>query len=573
MRKLSIISALMLTSAVAFAQKPIVTEAHLQQFMEAHSLTAPVMKKHTLERRAKGQNKTVAVKKAAPSDLVAKQPEGELKTYVGNLGGYYAIYGMILPGVDNGRAVDVVYGTDGHFYLKNPFSEFATGTWLKGSIDGDTITFDAQPIYYEPADEAYDETLCYAAKMKYGYVEDYGQNYWSLDEDDPSVKMVMRNDSIILVNNNGYAALGLFYSDGEWTGFGDYRKILTEQTDTPVMLPETATEGKDYVMSYGMYETGADTLSTKQQLVTLYKDGNDYYLTGLTGAGDSIYAKGTLADGKLTMESGQYMGLSKVETYNAARYFDYFQALGWKRVASYGNSYEDSTYVVKDITFDYDQAADRFAGEDNYMAVNGGKNKVNIVNSFKKPVLTPYTEMKAAPAKPGIYSVEDMYEDYGYSYIEADLTNTTENGDFLDTRNIYYTITVDGQPLTFYPDEYVNVEEEMTDVPYSFVDNEDFQTYKGRRVIYFFMTDYNVVTLTEYFIDSDGVKHYSETAVWMSEAYKNGISSQLANKDAKTTRFYDLSGRAVSTPAAGIYVKATTYSDGSVEMKKVVINR
>lgn len=565
---------MMFASAVSFAQKPIATEAQLQQFLEAHSLTTPVMKKHTLERQQKtSQAKPIVSLKAAPYDLVSKQPEGTLKTYVGNLGGYYSIYGYILPAVDNGRAVDVVYGTDGCFYLKNPFSEFATGTWLKGSIEGDTITFAAQPIYYEAADEAYDEMLCYAAKMTYGYVEDYGQNYWSLDLDDSSVKMVTRNDSIILVNDHGYTALGLFYEDGEWTGFGEYRKILTEQTDTPVTLPETAAEGKEYVMSYGIYETGADTLSTKQQLVTLYKDGNDCYLTDLTGTGDGIYAKGTLADGKMTMESGQYMGLSKTEAYNAARYFDYFQALGWKRVATYGNSYEDSTYAVKNITFDYDEAADRYTGENNYMAVNGGNTKVNVVSSFKKPVLTPYVEVKEAPAQPGIHSVEDMYEDYGYSYIEALLTNTTANGDFLDTRRIYYNIAIDDEEMTFYSDEYVNVEDEMTDVPYSFVDNEDFQTYKGRRVIYIFKTGFNKVTLTEYFVDSDGVKHYSEPAVWMSDAYKADVKNMLADKTTKATRYYDLSGRAVSNPAPGIYVKATTYTDGTTKMKKVVVNK
>ena len=99
--------------------------------------------------------------------------------------------------------------------------------------------------------------------------------------------------------------------------------------------------------------------------------------------------------------------------------------------------------------------------------------------------LTPFVEVKAAPAKPTIYSVEDCYETYGYSYIEAVLSNATAKGEFLDTRRIYYNLSFDDEEYVFYPDEYVNIDEEMTDVPYGFVDNEDFQTYKGRRVIYF----------------------------------------------------------------------------------------
>lgn len=136
-----------------------------------------------------------------------------------------------------GRAVDVVYGDDGYFYIKNPFSQFATNSWLKGSVNGGTISVEAQPIYYEAATSSYEENVCYACKMKYGYVEDYGQNFWAIDLDNPTLKMVVRNDSIIMQNDNGYSGLGLFYSDGEWTGFGEYRKILSPQTDVAVTLP------------------------------------------------------------------------------------------------------------------------------------------------------------------------------------------------------------------------------------------------------------------------------------------------------------------------------------------------
>lgn len=570
-RCLTFAVAAMVTSAATFAQKTIVAEPQLQEFMSTHTFDTTSPQRHTLARLHKKQQTKLPIMKSAPSDLITQQPEGEFKTLVGNLGGYYSIFGYILPSSDMGRAVDVVYGSDGNFYIKNPFSQFATGSWLKGTVDGDVISVDVQPIYYEAANDTYDETVCYACKMKYGYVEDFGQNYWSIDFDNPTLKMVVRNDSIIMQNENGYAGLGLFYEDGEWTGFGEYRKILSPQTDVAVSLPESATDEKNYVMTYGEYEAGSDTLAIKKQLVKMFKDGNDYYLTDLTGHDDHIYAKGTMTDNKLTLKSGQYMGLSTAEKYNAIRYFDYFEAMGWKTVPTYNNAYEDSTYFKDEFVFDHDAATDKFVGENNYLSVNGGNTKVNVLAGFKNPELTPFVEAKEAPAKPTIYSVEDAYDTYGYSYVEAILSNTTAKGDFLDTRRIYYNLSIDDEVWTFTPDEYVNLTEDMTDVPYGFVDNEDFQTYKGRRVIYLFTTDFSKVALTEFYVDSDGVAHYSEPDVWTKGT--SGVKHTAGEKTVKQARYYDLSGRAASQLTKGIYIKATTYNDGSVTMKKVVVNK
>lgn len=556
-------------SATSFAQTPIVAESQMQEFVQPHPISPA--QKSTLARHVKGQYAKPSVMKAAPSDLITEQPAGELKTLVGNLGGYYSIFGYILSNPDMGRAVDIVYGDDGNVYFKDPFSQFATGTWLKGTVNGDIISVDAQPIYYEETSGMYDATLCYACKMKYGYVEDMGQNYWAIDMDDPTLRFTVRNDSIIMENENGYAGLGMFYSDGEWTGFGEYRKILSPQTDVAVSLPETAEAPRDYVMTYGTYLTGLDTLTTMRQLVTLAEDGDDRYLSGLTGNDDHLYVKGTFADGKLTLKSGQYMGLENTGEYNSTRYFDYFEAMDWKTVPSYNGSYEDETYFKDQFVFDYDAATDTYAGENSYLAVNGGNTKVNMRNGFKKPVLTPYVEVKEAPAKPSLYSVEDCYEEYGYSYVEAILTNTTAKGDFLDTRRIYYTLSIDDEQWTFMPDEYVSLDEEMTDVPYSYVDNEDFQTFRGRRVIYFFTTDFSKVSLQEYYVDSDGVKHYSEPAVWNPTGIQHATGSSTGS--VKAVSYYDLSGCLVGKPVGGFYIKNTTFADGSSKKEKIVAGK
>lgn len=562
-------------SATSFAQKPIVAESQLQEFWQTHPTYNVATQKPSLAKQIKRGKSKPTIFKTAPFDLITEQPAGDLKTLVGNLGGYYSIFGYIMPNTELGRAVDVVYGDDGNFYIKDPFSQFSTGSWLKGAIKGDTISVDPQTIYYEEANGSSSETICYAAKMKYGYVEDMAQNYWSVDIDNPTLKFIVRNDSIIMQNENGYAGLGLFYSSGEWTGFGEFRKILTPQTDVAVSLPKTVSESKEYVMTYGTYLTGLDTLTIMKKMVKIAKDGNDYYLTDLINTDDKMYVKGTFADGKLTLNSGQYMGVENTNDFNGVRYHEYFDAMGWKTVPTYNNGKEDSTYFRDQFVFDYDATTDTYIGENNYFGINGGNSKVNMRYGLKQPILTPFVEVNSAPAKPTIYTVEDMFDEYGYSNVQVVLTNTTEKGEFLNTHRLYYNLYIDDELLTFYPDEYISLKEEMVDVPFEYVDGEDFQNYKGRRIIYFYTTDFSRVALQEVYVDNEGVRHLSEPARW----YKNaaGIKLQQAVNDkanrAETERYYDLGGRLVAQPEHGMYIKSTTYSDGSTVMKKVFVNK
>lgn len=564
---LTLVAACLATSS--FAQKPIVETGHLPEFLQSHA--QPVLHKPTLERKPLSASPAIRPFKAAPYDLVSEQPAGELKTYVGNLGAYYNIYSFIMSSYETGCACDVVFGENNTIYFKSPFTYFITDTWLKGLIKNDTITVFPQPIYYQPADDTYDELVAYACKMTYGYNADYGTNYWNMDTVDMELKFVISNDSIIMQNDHGCSALGLFYADGTWTGYGEYRKILTPQNDVAVTLPEGLTP-ENYVMTYSSLDAATGTAKTKRQVVSLYHDGSDVYLSDLSDIGDGLYAKGTLADGKLIVPSGQYMGVAKPGGYNEAAYHVYAEAMDWKTVPTYGDAYEDSVSFVDQIAFDYDESTRTYMGEDLYLAINKGKDKAYMRNGFRKPALAPFAEVKAAPAKPDIHSVEDMYDEYGYSYIELCLTDSTEQGDFLDTRRIYYNLTINDELVVFFPDEYVKLTEEMTDVPFNYVDQEDFQTYKDRRVVYLFTTDFDKMGVVEYYLDTDGVKHYSEPTFWYRDAtaIQNAAVSEQGRQPVSAV-YRDLGGRIVSQPRSGIYLHTVTYADGSTKTQKVML--
>jgi hypothetical protein len=51
----------------------------------------------------------------------------------------------------------------------------------------------------------------------------------------------------------------------------------------------------------------------------------------------------------------------------------------------------------------------------------------------------------------------------------------------------------------------------------------------------------------------------------------SGVSSLSADRQVKNVTYYDLTGRRVTNPSNGIYVKRTAFNDGSVTTAKQVI--
>lgn len=112
----------------------------------------------------------------------------------------------------------------------------------------------------------------------------------------------------------------------------------------------------------------------------------------------------------------------------------------------------------------------------------------------------------------------------------------------------------------------------MTDVPFNYVDQEDFQTYKDRRVVYLFTTDFDKMGVVEYYLDTDGVKHYSEPTFWYRDAtaIQNAAVSEQGRQPVSAV-YRDLGGRIVSQPRSGIYLHTVTYADGSTKTQKVML--
>ena len=99
--------------------------------------------------------------KAAADGIITTQPEGELSTRLyGSSTGYYLQYGYVLSDKSDGFVGRTVVNGD-KLYLYQPFSLFPSGSWIEGTIVGDTVTFKPQPVFN------------HTRKQKYGYTESF----------------------------------------------------------------------------------------------------------------------------------------------------------------------------------------------------------------------------------------------------------------------------------------------------------------------------------------------------------------------------------------------------------------
>ena len=133
---------------------------------------------------------------------------------------------------------------------------------------------------------------------------------------------------------------------------------------------------------------------------------------------------------------------------------------------------------------------------------------LNIQEEYDQPVLAPYFDHAATPANPEVIDFVDQGELGGYNYGSFKVPTVDTEGNFINTNDLYYRIYFDDDELfTFGPDEYPQVEEFMTDVPYSYTDGYDFGV--GGATIYFYETGFQRVGIQSVF-RGGGEEHVSD---------------------------------------------------------------
>lgn len=167
-------------------------------------------------------------------------------------------------------------------------------------------------------------------------------------------------------------------------------------------------------------------------------------------------------------------------------------------------------------------------------------------------------DVAATPTAPQIYLFGPYDPSDGYGYIIFSLPTTDVDGNELYVSKLYYTLykDIEGnvEPLVFKPGEYYYLEEELTDVPFSFVDDYDFDTDGGDRIVFlnFETEDFNRIGVQTLYTGG-GEQNRSDITWYTIKAYTNGIST-LTNDKTNDGSYYNLQGQRVEHPTKGVYI-------------------
>ena len=106
---------------------------------------------------------------AAPKkvEAITETPEGTLHENMYRFSSAYEAQslGKGVYMLSDGIVGTLVEGTDGYIYMKDPFSRFAYGSWIKGKLEDDIVTFQFPQFIYSEVSSGF--TLnCYTMRMR-----------------------------------------------------------------------------------------------------------------------------------------------------------------------------------------------------------------------------------------------------------------------------------------------------------------------------------------------------------------------------------------------------------------------
>lgn len=482
--------------------------------------------------------------------IVTEKPEGREVFYgksalsYKTVSTYYSWYNI------EGGIGHVVYSDDNEtVWIKSPFMCYPLDCWIKGTIEGGKITIHTpQPVYQV---ESYGEVYSYDLRRM---VYDAGTNRYVCDSQSSDIVFEITDNGFVMSEKN--VMMGLAMGD-YWAGFGDVNVEYSLVEDTPVSAPEELESG-NWIFTYGDYSN--NTHKVKGGFV-----GDDLYLSGIVKDMPDAWIKGTLEEDSVVFKSGQYLGAD----YNQGFYL-YFTA-----AQPYGYEYKQ----LDEIKFKYDVVTNEVTGANTVvltgkegvsMVANGGNGDMYVVYEYTKPSLRfdPNPAGSASPTDPYFKYYSPFSTDTGFGLVSFSIPDTDVNGTQLDTDKIFYNLYFDDDIVTFYPDEYHMLADEMTDVPYNYSDGYDFFVSGNTHTLYIFSIGFSRIGVQSIYRDEDeGIEQRSALVYYEDETGIKGLDADTAG----TVMYHDMQGRRLEKPSKGLVLKTVTMPDGSCRTLKHVV--
>lgn len=519
----------------------------------------------TLTAAATAQTTTQQKAISAADPMITEQPEGTLyKNLYTTAQGFESMWGAIYESSTDGTVKDLVIAPDGSCYIKNPISTMVTNSWIKGTLKGDTVTVQLpQHIYTLSSSDG--PVKYYACRMVYQKV---GQdNSYVLDESSQVVKYTWRNDS--LVKQESDILIGMMSQAGAWNGLGDLTTVAEVWT-TQNLAPAHPEDAMKYKLSSSA--TGS-TRGLHEKVVSMVIQGDSVFFNNLDTSVPEGWIAGKIEGSKVVFKGPQYIGFDTEKQH-------------YKFVFPINIHYDTSTGLtdyntLDSLTLAYDAVKKTITGssvEEGFLSNYGKKQLALNMQVFLIPSLQKFMGVAATPQNPSIIEYTPATTSSGRLIFELSRYNELYRPDdaeisFMDPACTFYNIYFDDEKVTFYPDQYTALGEEMTDVPVDFQDNTnyDIQTYGNQHLVAIYDQGFERAGVQAFYLDGTN-KLYTDIVYSDGTTVAAGINGvDDASNSIQATYFTDLSGRRVSEPRHGIFIRTLKMKDGTTRSAKFVV--
>ena len=453
---------------------------------------------------------------------------------------------------------NVVYDGD-DIYLQNFVTAYQYNTWIKGTINEyrNAVVFENPQVYYEDNNgNLFYISLAYADSQ--GYIHaDTESDEFEMDYDDATGSFSSEDLEICIVNEDG----GVFSYN--------YGYAYERFTDTLVVAPEGIVFNPyslRYDNAYKYYVP---------EMVYIARDGNDFYFKGMSTKTPEALVKGELVGDSIYIAGGQYVGLYD------GQYYLYTKGATYTGLDESGYPiYRSKDYCV----MYYDEANDSFYGPDGFLICLGKARNASYSQSFPTQDIKRFYEVAATPATPDIRGFEvDMTYNLMTSMTYV-VPSEDVDGNYINPDSLYYRFFVNGEVFVFDKDWYpMFVDSVLVNSKFS----DRGQTSRQRtdcngsyHVIAFdhdLSLSFDSIALQSIYFMA-GEERYSDYCVYVvADGSKHTLPSGQTgiaaisedNRQATAVKYFDLSGRQIAEPGKGIYIKQTSFKDGTVQHETI----
>lgn len=427
--------------------------------------------------------------------------------------------------------------------------------WIKGTVNGNTATF-----------------------AKRQYVTSYGGK---------KLYMIGYDGSECDIVFNYSASTGTLQTDLYIfciTGDNDAYQLLTDVAltlkngDVPepdpvkpdVVTPPEGLQTTEYLFTATSITKDYDGSWLQEPVkynVRMGFSGRDVYVQGLCKSLPMAWIKGTrdTSDGELTFASGQYYG--ELKTPVGIGYDFYFAA------ANYPTT---NPVWLDEGTFAYNASTGVYSSRV-LLTLNSSATVINPYEFYAGAKLTKIPDVAATPATPQItnyqaYMVNPQDPNDGYGLVVMEIPVESVTGDPLLTEKLGYRIYFEQHGTqavyTFKNDRYKDVKDDMTVVPYTYI---DYDFYYGGSAFYF----YDDLKFAEKIgvqsvYTGGGETHESEIFWYETNIDPAGVDAARMQGLPVGESYTDLQGRSVSSNAKGLLLKTTRMSNGTTKTVKLL---